>query len=126
MDVIAGERAYEGKRVMSFPNQISKAGNYELKQAGKISAVIPFNYDRSESDLTCFTGSELDNVISTSGMLNMKPLQAGNENLSVTLQRMSEGIHLWKWCIILALIFLAAEVLLIRFFRIRLKTHHAT
>jgi uncharacterized protein YpmS len=46
----------------------------------------------------------------------MKP---GNENLSVMMQHTSEGVHLWKWCIILALLFLAAEILLIRFFRIQ-------
>jgi len=119
VDVIAGERAYEGKHIISFQNQISKAGNYELKQGEKTSAVIPFNYDRAESDLTCLSSNELENIIASSGILNVKSLSSGNENLSVTIQRMNEGIHLWKWCIIFALIFIAAEILLIRFFRIQ-------
>jgi len=126
VDVIAGERVSEGRHVISFQNQISKAGNYELKNGNKISAVIPFNYDRAESDLACLSSSELDRVISSSGMQNIKPLEPGNENLSVTLQRIIEGTHLWKWCIMLALLFLAAEILLIRFFRIRLAQKPTT
>ena len=126
VDVIAGARVSEGRHVISFQNQISKAGNYELKNGNKISAVIPFNYDRAESDLSCFTGSELNQIISSSGMLNIKPLEPGNENLSLSMQRINEGTHLWKWCIILALLFLAAEILLIRFFRIRLTPKPTT
>lgn len=119
VDVIVEEKALAGKPVISFPNQISKAGNYELHDAGKTASVISFNYDRAESDLAAMSSSELDNVIASKGLVNIKAMQPGNANLSVMMQQTSEGIHLWKWCIVLALLFLAAEILLIRFFRIQ-------
>lgn len=121
VDVIAEEKALAGKPVIFFQNQITKAGNYELQVGGNTVSVISFNYDRAESDLTAMSSSDLENVIATKGLKNITAMKPGNENLSVMMQHTSEGVHLWKWCIILALLFLAAEVLLIRFFRIQVK-----
>ena len=118
-DVIAQEKVLAGKSVISFPNQISKAGNYELQDNGKIISVISFNYNRIESDLTGFSSNELDKMIASKGMSNITAMETGNKNLSVIMQQTSEGVHLWKWCILMALIFFAAEILLIRFFRIQ-------
>jgi hypothetical protein len=42
-------------------------------------------------------------------MANITAMKPGNENLSVMMQHSSEGVHLWKWCIILALLFLAQK-----------------
>lgn len=119
VDVIAEEKVLGGKPYVSFPNQISKAGNYELHEGDKLVSVISFNYNRAESDLTSMSSSELESVIATKGLSNITAMKTSNENLSVMMQRSSEGVHLWKWCIILALFFLAAEILLIRFFRIQ-------
>ena len=125
-DVIAAERVSEGKHVISFQNQIKLAGNYELKNGNRTPAIITFNYNRSESDLSCLNKDELDKIISSTGMQNMIPLESGKENLTVSLSRIDQGTHLWKWCIIFALVFLAAEILLIRFFRIRLTAKPIT
>ncbi len=119
VDVIAEEKVLAGKPAVFFQNQINKAGNYELQEGEKTVSVISFNYDRAESDLACMSNSELENIIASKGMSNITAMKPGNENLSVMMQHTSEGVHLWKWCIILALLFLGAEVLLIRFFRIQ-------
>jgi hypothetical protein len=125
-DVIASERVLDSRHVVSFQNQITKAGNYELRNGERLSAVIPFNYDRAESDLQCFSTGELEKIIAASGMLNIKPVESESENLSTSLKRISEGTHLWKWCIVFALVFLAAEIFLIRFFRIQIKPKPVT
>ena len=119
VDVIAEEKVIAGKPVVSFPNQINKAGNYELHDGDKLVSVISFNYNRAESDLESMSNNELETLIASKGISNITAMKPGNENLSVLMQHTSEGVHLWKWCIILALIFLAAEILLIRFFRIQ-------
>jgi hypothetical protein len=119
VDVIAQEKVIAGKPFVSFPQQIYKAGNYELHDGDKLVSVISFNYNRTESDLASMSNSELETVIASKGIANITAMKPGNENLSVMMQHTSEGVHLWKWCIILALLFLAAEILLIRFFRIQ-------
>jgi hypothetical protein len=64
--------------------------------------------------LDCFTKEELKEKFTGN---NIKLLDATNTNLSATITELSKGMALWKVCIILALIFLASEVLLLRFLR---------
>ena len=38
--------------------------------------------------------------------------------LTAQIEERSQGIVLWRWCVILALVFVAVEVLLLRFWRV--------
>ena len=44
-------------------------------------------------------------------------LEGGSEDLSLRLNELDQGRKLWKWFILFALLFLAAEVFLIRYVR---------
>jgi hypothetical protein len=45
-DIIVEEKTAAGKPFISFPNQIYKAGNYELHDGDKLVSVISFNYNQ--------------------------------------------------------------------------------
>jgi hypothetical protein len=38
--------------------------------------------------------------------------------LTATIEERSQGIILWRWCLILVLVFLGIEVLLLRFWKV--------
>lgn len=88
-------------------------GLYELYKPGNtdVLSLLAFNYDRSESALKYLNSEELQALYPAA---NVQVIEAGDANLSEQAGINSRGISLWKLCVILALSFLAAEVLLLR------------
>ena len=105
------------KSFISVHDQVKIAGNYALTSNKIIQSCISFNYDRRESDLSCFTADELHQIIQKRSDLRLNTMNAESGDLSHAITQLSEGVRLWKYCVILALLFLAIEVLLIRFVR---------
>jgi hypothetical protein len=101
-----------------FPHgQISLAGNYTLFDGENPVKGIAFNYNRTESELNFYTVDELNEILNNQGHRNIQILESGNKPFVQTLTELSHGIRLWRWFVILALLFLLAEVLLLRFWK---------
>ncbi|NVO01946.1 MAG: BatA domain-containing protein [Bacteroidetes bacterium] len=98
-------------------NQIKEAQNYLLSNGNQQLMGLSFNYLRAESDLKCLSSDEIIKSIETQGLKNFKLISIENKSLSQELQELNQGIRLWKIFIILALIFLAIEIFLLRFFK---------
>jgi hypothetical protein len=111
---IPDARQQEGSTFLYIADQIQQPGNYLLKKQDSLAAVVAFNNNRLESDLTYFEPGELKNLVPKNGIV----VQAGKGSLQGTVSETNFGLQLWKVCIILALIFVAAEILLIRFYRV--------
>ncbi|MFZ1751831.1 MAG: hypothetical protein WAU01_16650, partial [Saprospiraceae bacterium] len=78
-------------------------------------AKIAFNYDRKESDMKLVSEELLKDIQPQNPKLKIiaSELQA---NISGTISEKDKGIILWKWFVISALIFLALEIMLLRFY----------
>jgi len=113
-NILPDVRQQEGGTVLYFSDQVTQPGNYQLKSQDTTLACIAFNNDRSESDLTYLSNDELKTQLS-SGHNTLT--QAGPQSLKDTVVKANMGLELWKLCIILSLICLAAEILLIRFYQ---------
>ncbi len=111
---IPGARQQEGSTFLYVADQIQQPGNYLLKKQDSLAAVVAFNNNRFESDLTYFEPGELKNLVPKNGMV----VQPGKGSLQGAISETNFGLQLWKVCIILALIFVAAEILLIRFYKV--------
>ncbi len=83
------------------------AGNYAAELNGKRVATLSFNYSRFESDLQYHRISDLKNVKTYDSVKQF--LNDLNESREIT--------SLWKWFVIFALIFLALEMLLLKFLK---------
>ncbi|MFN8164923.1 MAG: BatA domain-containing protein [Bacteroidia bacterium] len=116
-DIIPESRMVGNQTSISVHDQIRQAGNYELSSGGNVIQVESFNYDRHESDLSVYPPSELGEMVSKANLTSMNVIEAANETISHSIAQLNEGQRLWKYCIILTLVFLAIEILLIRFFR---------
>ena len=99
---------------MYASDQLQETGVYELKKQDSTVSVMAFNDNRSESDLSYYTPSELSKLVPQATEI----LQGGKGSLKNSVGETNFGIQLWKLCIILALLFLAAEILLVKFFKV--------
>ena len=96
---------------------ISEAGFYRVTSGNHLVSVLAFNYNRTESDLRYFTITELENMAAQSGIGNITVIRDTGLQFSEIFDEIQNGKQLWKLFLILALIFVAAEALIIRFWK---------
>lgn len=93
--------------------QVQEAGIFEVqrKDAAEDNNLVALNFNRQESALTFYAEKELEDSYKGTGV---QILQGGEGLVSAAVQQLEGGIALWKLCVIFVLIFLAAEILVIR------------
>lgn len=111
--IIADAKQQEGSTLLYIADQLREPGLYDLKKQDSTTAVIAFNDNRSESDLSYLSAAELAKLIRKASHV----VQAGNRSLKDEITQINFGVQLWKLCIILALFFLGAEIALIRYYK---------
>lgn len=94
---------------------IHKAGIYSVIQGDSILRKIAYNYNRQESKLEYADIDQISEKLNN----NVKIFDNKNKNYNFTkmINAKQRGVELWKWAIILALLFLAIEILLLRFWK---------
>ncbi|NND77348.1 MAG: hypothetical protein HKN39_04130 [Flavobacteriales bacterium] len=113
-DVIP-ERGYNANRTaLFFQDQIKEANNYEIRILDELVGSISFNYPRTESELSFFTRTELEQELKNSKINNFQIIGRNVKDLGSSIESLSEGKKYWKWFLILALVMLAIEIILIR------------
>jgi hypothetical protein len=110
--IIPDVRQQEGSTLLYVSDQLQQTGNYELKKQDSTLSVLAFNDNRKESDMSYLTKDNLKQIFQQAGNI----LQPGQASIKGEVAELNFGLQLWKLCIILALIFLAAEILLIRYY----------
>ena len=112
-DIIPEHRIIDTKAQINIRNQLREGGNYNLYAGKEKIMPLSFNFNRLESDLSCYNPEELETFIEAQQENNLHLLYSGEKNLSAVID-MTEGKKLWKWCIVLTLLFLGIETLLLR------------
>ncbi|APU69864.1 BatA domain-containing protein [Christiangramia flava] len=97
-----------GKRIdLQLTQNDLQAGNYSVTLQDQKISTLSFNYSRKESDLQYLDIAQFKNVTLFDSVQTY--LETTNDAREIT--------SLWKWFVIFALIFLALEMLLIKFFK---------
>ncbi len=115
-DIIPENKMIANIWILSVRDQVRQAGNYSLLEDKRLITVQAFNYDRNESNLSCYTNTEIEELISKNGNTRIALVEADSGSLTKALTQLEEGTRLWKYFIVLALFFLALEILLLRFY----------
>jgi len=110
--VIPDVRQQGGNTQLFISDQLQETGIYNLKSQDSLVSAIAFNDNRKESDMSYLTSTDLKQNFPQAANI----LQPGPGSLKGEVAQLNFGLQLWKLCIILALIFLAAEILLVRFY----------
>jgi hypothetical protein len=112
-ELIPGVRTSGEYILLNLDEEVNIAGFFDLSSVSgdTTSQILALNYDRRESNLSCYTLSELTElagplVVMTDGM--------AETSLTVMIGEQSRGVPLWRFCLILALGFIATESILLR------------
>ena len=105
-----------GTRI-EFSGEILNDGHYLILNDDTVIASMAFNYDRKESDLRYFDKNELQEKIKNAQLKNAQVVQNAGKNFSEIFDEIQNGKQLWKWCILLALLFIITEAAIIRFWK---------
>ncbi len=116
-DIIPEHKTLDSKTEINTHNQITEAGNYNLYADKDLVTGLSFNFNRKESDLNCFSADDLKKQLLTKNLSNINVIETDAQSLTQSLTETEQGKKLWKLCIILALLFLAIEVALLRFMK---------
>lgn len=98
-------------------NDLLNAGAYGLYREGHLMEGLSFNYSRAESQMEFFAKGEIADAIKDYQLGNNEVLRHADKPLDEMIRRQHEGTPLWRWCVMLALLMLLAEILLIRFMK---------
>lgn len=114
-EFIPQQRIIGGKVILNVNDEVKEAGFFVLKN-DKLEDIthFAFNYDRKESNLECLSQDALNAL----KLDNVSVLKADNPaELTELISEQSQGVQLWKWCVIFVLLFLLVETLLLRLWR---------
>ena len=115
-EFIPEQTSIGSKVILGVYDQIKTSGYYNLflKEAETLGKYA-FNYDRKESQLDYWNEADLKTQVGE----NVNVLTASADaNFEQLVGERSQGIPLWRWAIILALVFLGIEGLLLRFWKV--------
>jgi hypothetical protein len=114
-EFIPQQRIVASKVFLGVQNQIIGAGYYDLfLTPDSILSKFAFNYDRRESKLAYLSADQLKEQAPANVSVLTGTAAA---DFSEVVSDRSRGVILWKWCVVLALLALAVEVGLLRFWK---------
>lgn len=113
-EAIPDLRQNENFSQLYIADQIKQAGNYQLLKNDSLIAVFSFNEAGSESDMSYASDEEIKKLFPEQ---RIEILNTDPGSLTNAVKSINQGTSLWKVCLILALVFFAAEILLIRFYK---------
>ena len=112
-EIIPEIRQVNGKTLLYTADQIKTAGFYDVKQSDSTLAIVAFNDNRVESDMHFDDREKLERLFAKK---QVAFLDVKSESVANVINTKNSGTELWKLCLILSLVFIAAEILLIRFY----------
>ncbi len=115
-EVIPEVRQNNGKTLLYIADQVKRAGFYEVKKGDSTLAITAFNDNRTESDMHYAKLTDLKNLF---GKQNVALVDPKSDRIATAVSAKNNGTELWKLCLILALVFIAIEIILIRFYHIQ-------
>jgi hypothetical protein len=113
-ELIPNQRISVNELVMELPKNTLQPGYYELMLGTQSRATLAFNLDKNESYLEQLSQDEIFSEFDNNSNLTIFDVNDA-DNFSKEVKKNKFGVPLWKYAIILSLLFLLAEVLLIRF-----------
>ena len=113
-EIIPAQRVANQQLVLQLPAYQVNTGFYQLVTDNKLLETIAFNINKAESDLETYTVEELEEYLNDLPNLSLYEIN-DVEEFRATLVNKFVGWPLWKYCLILSIVFLLAEILIIRF-----------
>jgi hypothetical protein len=115
-ELVPSQRRLGDKLLLEIPRYSINHGFYYVTHGSDTLDLLAFNLEKKESMLAQFTGEEVKTAIGGGNQVSIFKATSA-ETFSNEIKERYLGTPLWKYALILALLFLLAEVLLIRFLK---------
>ncbi len=112
--LVPNQRIVNNKLIMELQTDESAVGFYDVLQNEKKVASIALNHNKSESQISNIRAQELQEMVSDLSNVDVSEI-VSSESYTNEIRAAYGGANLWKYALILCLIFLLAEVLILRF-----------
>lgn len=112
-ETIPDLRQNENFSQIYIADQIRQSGNYRLNKQDSLMAVLSFNDEGTESEMSFASDQQIRDKMPGQKIDMIEPDSGSIQN---EIKTINKGLSLWKVCLILALLFFALEILLIRFY----------
>jgi hypothetical protein len=109
------QRTQGGLTYLDFSQMDLKEGNYRLVQGKELLEKISFNISDRESRLEFANAAQLKTALAGAGLSAIEVIEPESTAVADRIRVEKEGVPLWKYFAILALLFFAAEVLILQF-----------
>ncbi|MDA9262261.1 BatA domain-containing protein [bacterium] len=113
IDFIPETQLNRGELKLFLPEEVTQAGNYEIENEDKVVGCFGLNYERLESYFESFTIPEIKSLVgnSNTSVIDASADSVGNSDSAQLYEKETKW---WKLFILLALIFVAIEILIIK------------
>ena len=115
-EIIPAQRNVNEQVFLEIPKFSISQGFYQVLAGTEPVGLIAFNLDKAESLLDQFTGAEVKDQMGNASNISIFEATS-TEAFSNEIKERYLGKPLWKYAVMIALSFLLAEVLLIRFLK---------
>lgn len=115
-EFIPSQRKVNNQLLMDIPKFSIQPGFFHVVANQDTLTLVAFNLDKKESLLDQYNGKEIKNQMGNGANITIFEAES-EEALSGEIRERYLGKPLWKYAVMLALFFLLAEVLLIRFLK---------
>jgi hypothetical protein len=115
-EIVPAQRKINQQVIFDVPKFSMSKGFYKVVDKGDTVSLLAFNLDKDESLLDQYSGEEMKRLFG--GGDNVTIFQVGSSQaFSNEIKERYLGTPLWKYALLLALLFLLMEILLIRFLK---------
>ncbi|MEZ4800359.1 MAG: hypothetical protein R2809_11425 [Flavobacteriales bacterium] len=121
-EIIPEHRNNGGSTNIYLRDELTQAGTYNLSLGDSLITILSFNYSRTESDTKAFDIFEMQDKVNDLGITTIDILESSSESIGKFAEEIEGGKKLWVTMIVWALIFLAIEILLIKYFGAKKQT----
>lgn len=115
-ELVPSQRRFGDRLLLEIPRYTISQGFYYVTHSRDTLDLLAFNLEKSESILDQFTGEEVKTALGGGNQVSIFKATSA-DTFSNEIKERYLGTPLWKYAVVLALLFLLIEVLLIRFFK---------
>jgi hypothetical protein len=105
----------DNKLFIDIPTKNMVSGYYQLTYKDSVVREIALNYPKSESEIATYSSQQLKTILSKHKNITILPSLV-NAPIEDILPNTIKQTPLWKYCILIALFFMLAEIILLRIF----------
>ncbi|MFO7868992.1 MAG: BatA domain-containing protein [Bacteroidales bacterium] len=99
-------------------NAVTESGIYTITQNDSTIQHTALNYTRNESNMNFVSAHELTELAQSNDVQNFSLYADETSNITHSIQNKSSGIELWRYALLLSLLFICTEIALIRYWHI--------